>query len=113
MSSPTKEPTSQIDDLGILELEQLMTDESEAETKSAKDVSARNINLEDEDEADKTDPKESENQEEKSDEEKNSDLDDLDEDDAKLPEALSLTPRPQSGLHLIVSSYCSSSDDEL
>ena len=125
MSSPTKEPTSQIDDLGILELEQLMTDESEAEMKSANDFSTRNPNLEDNDETEKSGPNDSENQEETSDEEKNSDLDDLDDDDTRIPEALSLTPRPrsvisltstprpQSGLHLIVSSYCSSSDDEL
>merc|ERR1719445_2698451 len=127
MSSPTKEPTSQIDDLGILELEQLMTDESEAEMKSAEEDSTRKRNPEDEDEAGSADPKESEKQEEvsESEEEKNSDLDD---DDSRLPEALSLTPRPrsvtsmisqtstprpQSGLHLIVSSYCSSSEDEL
>ena len=124
MSSPTKEPTSQIDDLGIMELEQLMTDESEAEMKSAEGYSTQIINPEDDYEADSAGPEESEKQVEisESDEEKNSDLDD---DDARLPAALSLTPRPrsvtsqtstprpQSGLHLIVSSYCSSSEDEL
>ena len=135
MSSPTKEPTSQIDDLGILELEQLMTDESETEMKTAEDHT-RNCNLtnlnkvrSDPVMSDRKDPidrqySQSPNFEEKaeSDGDKNSDLDD---DDSRLPEALCLaprpqsvssltsTPRPQSGLHLIVSSYCSSSEDEL
>ena len=112
-----------------------MTDESETEMKTAEDHS-RNCNLtnlnkirSDPDMSDRKDPidrqySQSPNFEEKaeSDGDKNSDLDD---DDSRLPEALCLaprpqsvssltsTPRPQSGLHLIVSSYCSSSEDEL